>query len=672
MASIECSASIPGPNLNATRGSSMGGGVLGKISALDGQADFYISQGEGMIQGANAFQIAPIPGVNFTANLGGYDYDTLSIAQMPAGLYQGLATDPANNFDDLPSVNIGSFQQSTMAAPVPEVLQFPDKPPLTNTSVAPVAPDDAAAIDIPSAPNVSYTPTSLPTLGSVPQFHGDIPDLMLIDLEEPDWVDIPLPSLSPLDREPPPLNITPYHRKIIDEAVAASWKLLDGDLIIDLETLDSQYRDVVVAGAGHIYSQRLTDLWSRRGVDTDRDGLAGHVTQVQARYADDSNKLIAATRERLKRKMLPQALQLAAEAYEVLAELFNKVTEAEFEILAAKAEVIQNLYARAVAQYKISLAQMRRQVAAYQVQVAKVRAEAMKYLIKVDQQKAIARLNKAVAQGYAATQKAKEADVTRFEAKVEAAKAAVKVYNEAMRGVQAQAQAVGARLAKFQADSATWVAEVEAARNEYRLRSAENKAIIAENKASAAMASSQGADVASVAAASALAAVAVTSDAAQLRATIMSRLGENLTSELHNMVEGSKYRLGSIKYKMDAAGSGVNGVVSNVENSAIEGINSAIARFATTSMESTGRAAELTQKYQVQMAQAYVTLAESLSSAWSSVASGKLGRYRATRSQSLAGTDHFGYRSDAAVDYAAGYNRSQSNSCVTTFRELKR
>jgi hypothetical protein len=151
----------------------------------------------------------------------------------------------------------------------------------------------------------------------------------------------------------------------------------------------------------------------------------------------------------------------------------------------------------------------------------------------------------------------------------------------------------------------------------------------------------------------------------------MSRLGDNMGVELNNMAESGAYKQGIVKYKLDAAGGVADVATTNVANNAIEGNNSAIARFAGAIAEPAGRAAQLTQQYQTQLAQAYVTLAESLSSASSAIASGKMGRFRASKSLNAKGENSFRSRMAVNTEESSSATKNEDRTCRVIFKEMK-
>ena len=684
MSSVNCDVSLSAATTDPSdvRGTVAGhsGSIMARIQQLRGVADGLRGTAEGVLQSVSDLEMPDSETISFEAALSQYARAELSFTGKLPSLYRDPSIDSAS-LDDPPSVDVDSFIASGIqdAPTVPE-FSFPAAPTPPSVGGAPRAPD----VDMPDIPDppadFHMDLQSLPEVAGLPPLAMDFPEIETVEIATPDWADIPMPDTAVLDQYQQAVGSMPdvedYDPRIVQDALCSVDRFLMDPDLVSTTAMDTVLRMHVQEEAIARHTNRLAGLWDRRGLGRHdradrRDAVTEHGSRVAQRQGESWDALIEAGDTRRWMQLLPGLLRQAVDTHSFLVDQRIQFADIEMEVLSAEKEAQAGLYALAAARYNIAISEIETEAAKYRAQVETVRAKVVTYAAFVDQQQNKARLNRARADAYVAQQDAKVARTAEFEAYVDAAKAVVRAYNALMRGVQARAQAVGAQLARFEAESAQWQAELVSVRSQYSTRRAENQAIVAENRAAAATVSAEVGQAEAVAMASRQSAAEVASEAAQLRAQIASGLADTAGTALNNSQSALRYKAGVLDYRIDAAQHNTENLSNIVDNAAIEQINSTLPRQAEAITSAVGRAAELTQRYQTQLAQAYVELASTLADAEAARVSGEVAPYRASTSLSARGDVSYRSRADLTQSSSSDYSSSGSNTCRTIFREAR-
>ncbi len=682
--SVDCSVSLS-PGVQTDPGdvkanvTSHTDSVLSRIEELKGTAEGLQQHAESLLSGVGELESVDVAPIEFRAALSDYQRKELALPPELQGLYQSPTVD-TGDFDSLPELNVQAFEPSAVqdAPDIPE-FSFPEAPEFDRVGAVPSRPD-VEMPEVPDAPEVDIDLRPLPELQGLPEFDVEFPELRTVQIDTPDWADIPLPDESVLARyENLAANrpeLADYVPRVVNEGLQAAEALLRGEFVIDMDALDAGTA-AVVQDAVRKHEHRMQSLWSRRGLpatarasDRRDAGVVAHVDQVRDRMSREARIQFDASVERWRMRLLPVALQLNVEAHSFLIEKKVQLLDLDFEMLTVEKEAQTGLYALLAAKYRIASAKIEKQLAEYRAIVEQIRARVAAYSAYVNQQQNVARLNQARGTAYAAEQDAQIAEASEFEAYVRAAQAVARAYNAMVRGVEGRAEALGARLAQFEARSSEWQAELTEVRTEYNTRRVENQAIVAQNRASAAEVSAEAAGAEAVASASMQSAAQVSSEAAQLRAAIANRTAQNAETGLRNSEEALRYKSDVLDYRADATMRNARLLQDMVDYAAIEANNSAVSGLSSEMMSSLGRVAELTQQYQTQIAQSYIDLAGTVADAEAARVSGKVSPYRASAGLTARGDVGHASRVQRRENYSNDYQQSDSNQCRTIFREV--
>lgn len=638
--------------------------VRGKVKSLKEDAEVLAAEAKLIIESVNEFTTATIDQIPFSADPSDYSWVTPGSPPVPSLFrYDGGGLD---GLGDTPSLNLAGFERSTFTLPIADSVSFPDAPGLPGLTSRPQAPG-IAGITIPDPPSVSITLGALPTIGAAPAFSGFTYQAQFVTPDPLVIPEINLPDLSALDRVEEMVEDTferePYNFMVLEESVTAASALLSGNFVIDMDALEKGMVDNLLK-ATKLHEERMTRLWGRRGF-TDNAAAVDYTGNVTLRFNADNKKAFDAAVIRWRMKLLPVAMQLSVEAHAQMAEILGELYDVDFEFLEAEHIALQSLYELAVARYNIAALQIDRARAEYSGQSLFVRARAENFSAFTRQQEAVGRLNDSIAGGYAAQQRAKESEGDSFMAEVSGNQAQVSAYGAQMEAVQAQAQALRARLLDYEGQVAGWGADLTLARSEYQVNRAKNREIIAKNRQSASQTSSDASSAeatAEVARASATEAFVL---AAELRAEIASRSGENIETDTNNAISALEYVAGVGQYRLDASQFTAGFSADRAEFRAKDQINSAVARTFNQISDGAVRAAQLTQQYRIQLANAYQSLYEAAGRADASRVSGQLSRYRGTAGLRTRGALDYSSQVQRDVAFSDDTTSSQSNNCRT-------
>ena len=718
MSSVDCTVSIthniPRPDAIKDQAATQASSIIAQVKNLQEQADQFNGVAKGLVEGLSAFEVA-VDDIEYDFEIGDYTREGLDGRNVPS-VYRAQNIQ-SGSFDAPPEVNVDDFDISEFDPP-PEFqgAEFPDAPDLEGAGPLPQEVDLSQIPEIDDAPPPEYDliqgmPEMAEVLAKLDPLSMDFPYVDFFEraefCEEGEdldvcWAELPLPDESLMDRYPGAVRnrnfLLQYDEVIAWQAVAAATLLLDGDYgltegDIDDDGVLADYqralafinKDFVVdmeslalgvvrnhEQAVDEYRGRVRSIWTRRGQHDFRAGVVrDHVDSVRRRVEADAKADFQASLIRWRMQLLPKIIQLNVEAHTMLVDKLTQTLDLEFEMIAAQKEAQIGMFAYVAERYRLAVSKLMKQVGRYNREIAAIRTRLLKYTAFVEREKAKARLNKTLAEGYSTYRKMKMAETEDFFAHIRELKIKLEAYSDQMRGLEAQAQALGVEITKFEAETAEWQANVAEVRNEYQLRRAENQIIVSENRAAAAKVSAEATDASVLGEQATQSAAVVAAEAAKLRAVIASRLGETLSTEADNTRNALEYRNETLGYRLDAADRNAALLEDLVDYAAIESNNSAISRVVSGVVEPISRAAQLTQQYQTQAAEAYIQLARTAADAEAARLSGEAGRFRA--STALAARGDIRHNSRISRQTNMNYARLENLSwnCRTIFREAR-
>lgn len=641
-------------------------GVRDDIGTLRTEAEKLAADAKTIIEAVADFDPRTVPDVTFEANLGRFQLASNSIGAAPSGLYMAPNLGSAN-LGEAPTVAFDEFKRSTFTRPTVSGLDFPTAP-STGSISAPRRPADQT-VSVPDAPPGGIELPDLQSVGSAPAFSGSFREIRFKNIEALSVEDVPMPDLSEFDRLQSAVDSefvrNPYTQKMLPQTLTAATALLNGNFVLDMDALD---QGVVqnLRTAINQHNSRSSRMWSRRGL-RGNPAIAEYNDRVQARYLSDQRKSFDAAVHRWRMRLLPTVLQLNVEAHSLTTEILGELYDLDFAILEAKHTALRSLYALAAARYNAAVAEIEIRAARYRGVVEQARGLADVYRSKAQQQRAVGRLNAARGDGYEATQSARESEGDSFIAAVQMAEAVASAYETEMQGLDAKAQATRAELLNYQASLSSWEATLNQSQQAHRENRARNRAVVARNRGLAAQMSAQASEQEGVAFDARASAIDTTANVAQMRAEIESRGAKYVENSLQNSIEAleyaadvNRYAADTSKFETELLGDSQYWRSQNQVNGAVSGLYQQISQNAT-------RAAELTQQYRVQLANAYQGLYETVGRAEASRVSGELSRY--TASMGLQTTGSIDYSSNAFLDTTASTDvtNDQSNRSDTRY-----
>lgn len=640
--------------------------IQSDIDKLKEEAAVLAERAKNIIASVNQFTTTTIPSVEFDATISPYTWVTPNMPHAPpAYQFGGLG---ALTMGAPPGLKLEDFASSSFAAPDMDPMIFPDEPTLPALTAPPEAPD-VAQIDIQDPPVVNVSVGNLPDVGQAPTFAHGLPELDFVDLVDPD---IKLPDLPDtdllddiLERIQAPFERNDYTQKVLPDAHTAAAALLHGNFVLDMDELEAGIvGNITRAIAQH--DQRVVGLWGRRGFVTNPYAVQ-YSQNVADRVWGEHKKMWEAAVLRWRMRLLPEAMRLSVEAHAQTVEMEGELYDMDFEFLAAENAALHALFALTAQRMASAIAQVEVAAARYMATTARAQALVDAHLQRVANQSALGQANRGLSEGYAAEQSAQEAAGDSFIASVDAGEARVSAYEGQMEAVRAKAQALQASVAAYDAEVAEWSASLDSVRAEYRVSRARNRAQIAANRQVAALTSADTTDAERIAFTARASATEAFVRSAQLRAQIASRLGETTQVGAENAIEVLRHAIDSSAYRAQVADYAKGIDADRSEWRTKTRINSAVSAQYGRITEQVTRAAQLTQRYQEQLSEAYQQLYDAAGQADAARVAGQLSRYRGSVGLRASGAVDSSSQVSQDVAYASDVMNSQSNDCQTVW-----
>lgn len=639
----------------------LSGTIQSDVLSLREQAEGLADEAKSIIQEVANFSPGNVRGVDFSTSTGDYDYVVPNFTPAPS-VFQFDASS-VGPLGLPPKLKISAFNRSSFTKPSSDPISFatlPERPANMNPPSAPLS----STITIPNPPSVNFQLQPLFNVGNPPAFSGSTGEIGFLDIDPIPGGDINLPGLGGLDQLEAAVNNkferNPYNFKVLDSAMSASSALLSGNFIIDMDELEQG----IVSNLNRALNRHhmsMTTLWSRRGF-MPNGGALEYSSNVRDRVLDEHKRDFEAALERWRMRLLPVALQLSFEASAQMVEILGDLYDVDFEFLEAEHAALQSLFGLAAARFNIALSELERQAAEYEAETLSVRARADNHVQRAQLQRSIGRLNRARADGYSAQQQAAETQGDVFRTRVNAERTKAQAHDAQMDAISARARTLRARLLKYQGDVAAWGGDMAKIRAQYREKRAQNRAVVAQNRQVAAELSADVADKESVAFAARASAIDAVALSAKLRSDIAARMNDFVDVERSNAVSALSYAADVLEYRSELAAENTDLAKDRIKYRAVRQINPSVASSYNQISNSAVRAAQMTQQYRVQLANAYQSLYEAVGRADAARASGELSRYRASMALRTRGDIDY----SSQVSGSASYSEDVSNNAANT------
>lgn len=553
-----------------------------------------------------------------------------------AGYNNAIAQD---NYQPAPSVS----------APSLITISIPDAPRISASISPPQAPSDVTIADRPT-PTVSYTLKEAAALQ--PIHDAPVIDIQLnikpLDAEKFD----PVPT-EELERAIANIDATgfteiPQYADLLPELMTYVGTLLSGRFVGDAKDYEPF--------ATHV---RGTDIWSKRDLDVPEfSAYADRLVEKMSARAKDMNEAFAAD-ARAEAILIGYDIGLAA--YGVLLEIENARISAEFDKNMAAAKTHLDRIRASETAYNAMVSIYRAAAAEYNAELTKLSADVDKFKSEIGIETMKARINAAKAEAFASTERAKGLKVREFLAKVGEQEARLSMYVAQLGQFDAVLAKQEAEIAKYSGRVTEWEAALTEADVVYKTYSANAKAYAAKLKAGEAHQQIQQVKHGVVAALARQQAVQVDMLANKMAAEARARATSYDVTDAQNAMKGIEYQIKEARYSADALEWGRSNAENVMEWSGIAADARAKIQFAQQVMQSAGRAAQLTQSGNIQLANAYAAINEAAGRAGAALQQGKMSGFRTSVALSAAGS--------ISGSLGWGYSDSQSTNADAQYVE---
>lgn len=609
--------------------------IAGNVATLRAQAEGYAESAYSFIEkcmgfSASVARVSYRPPVKVVAALNGGD-----TSGSPPGVESVSPGEMAGFNGDL---DIQSPPE-TGSAPAPEIA-MPNIPPPPSSSITVAAPSPPStrAPAIPPVPEVSFSFSDAPDPSPI----GDAPGIT-VDLSLASTESFSIPVIDDgeiqdaIDRLRTIIGRSvsiPRYALLFPEVFEVAGSLMTGDFVVDAETMLAQ-SDARVSESHHNHDGQMARLWSMPAASDDSLGEYLAVMRAKADRSASVNNAVAEADWTL--SAIGAAYSVGVAAHSMMMDLELSVYDAEFDATMTQAEGALELARASVAAYNVAASRYNAQLDAMGVVYERLKSKARRYEASVDLVQAQGQINGAIADGFAAAERAKSGKADGFAARVSISQAIVGAYEARMRAAAASARALAAEGEKYKADVLNWEASAESMRGQYARASALARATAAMNQAEASKARLAGAQNDRVAVDAQRAAAQAGASAAKLRANIAKNGSSYINTEAINAIESVVVKGVEARYDGEIAQwqATTDNKIGLMDGIAAE--QSAEARFQAATIDAVGRAANLTQSARIQLANAYATAHEAAGRAGAAIESGRLSGYRASATLSAAG-----------------------------------
>lgn len=506
----------------------------------------------------------------------------------------------------------------------------PDAPGLTTPQPLPNAPADYDFPETqpPTLDVAPYSPTEVAAPSIIaPEFDSGAGDFTIDPLGltvDTSALEAAIAAYENYDPTPPTL---PEYVYLIPEIFSVVGAMAGGGGL-DYDSLTAESAELVAGIVGETDPQ-----FTRRGLYRVR-GAAEYDTwlkNLSGSHIATSDVVFAA---KARDSLISAAFELGTAAHRLLTDIEIALFDLEFR--AAKAAVIGSLNRAQIAAtvYNAEVLIFRGHVAEYNAVAAQVAAKAQAFEVLASQVAVLGQVNSTIADAFSAQERAKQAAARTFKAQVEAEAAKLAQYRAILQSYAAQVEAARSAVAQYGGDVTRYVAEMERLSAEFDRYAATARAKQTENAAIAATVQADQTEFRALAVEASSSATKAAAKATQLQARAAVDETEYIKKALRHNEDGMKFTQDAGEFNLT-----MTNYIAELAGRATElGSTSALARavssYVTAAGAAVGRAAELSQTANKQLAAAYETVYKAAGQAGAEVASGKLSGFRATAAMS--------------------------------------
>jgi hypothetical protein len=626
-----------------------GTGVYGYLTDLELVADQAGNEALEQIALLTSFSV-DLPPVSFVAPA------APAPAEDPAPAVSGLGL-------ALPSVDAGSFSNNFSHSLKDAVSGSWDAPEDINYT-APPLPAYTTPEPLPGAPSAYDMPVTNAPVSTLPVFEADYltaPDLFPVEIGTPPEVLIEdfvvtvetaellkaIEDMKAFNPTPPEL---PEYFLLIPEVFTVTGSMAAGDTIVNYVQL-LENRDNLLNST----APSVSPAFSRRGLyqpptaseydtwlrDVVRTKLGDSDTVFEALSIDDCVK---------------SAFQLGTAAHRMLVDIETALYSLEFDAAKAAADARLQRAKTVGSVYAAEVLLLRQEIAQYNATAAQVTANAKVFEAEAEQAALIGSVNTLEADVFSTTEGVKGVDADVFDSRVGAEKTKLMRYKAIMEGKRAAVAAAEGDVAAYSGTVAQYMAEVLRTSTEYDVYSSRTQGVQFDNSARAATLQAEGTQLKSYAALADSAASSASVKAIDLQAKAAIKETTYIKRAISVEEEATRVKIRGSDYDDLLNDYSVDLATRTASLRYKSRLGSSISRYVETAQTSIGRAAQLSQTANIQLARTYEMLYTAAGRAGASVASGKLSAFRASASLSA------GEGLSASNTYSVGYSGSGSNS----------
>jgi hypothetical protein len=526
-----------------------------------------------------------------------------------------------------PTLNDVSAPSVSITAPTTSLPDFPTVTSITSVPAPPVAPPSYSVGDF-TAPGYT-TPTLM--LGS-----ADEADLASVTFVAPEPISLEALSFTidyaPINKAIELLNgieiqedDIPDYEQLIPTVFTVVGSMVQGDTF----NTDSVLQD-------NLPIRCVASSLARRGLTVPAAIISydAWLTQYLADYSDDSATLHTS---RFIDSVITASLALATEAESILYDIDLGIYDARFRYGLGKARATLEKSKGIAATYNALVAEFEGKAAEYNASLTELKALARSVSAQVSFAQMIGKANRLTGEEFAQKERGKSIEAKVFASKVNAEAQKLEAYRAQLMGLDGYLAQAQANMLEYAGYASSFSGEVQKIKNVYDLYKAKATAVIEQNRL-------VGAEVRGEA--SQLRALGAEASAKAARASIEAirkiRISEERRAyyagvDATNDLAGYDIAKTLAAYTADSVAARSQALVDGVLPDAVAAKARAISQFATTAMESAGRAATMAQSANETLDRAYARAYEAAGRAGAAVQSGKLSGFRASAALSAAG-----------------------------------
>jgi len=658
-------------------------GIQGRVESLKARADELKELADQMLRdAARSFEPMSVEPIQYRPTVAGFVRLTPSIPVVPT-VFVGIPQQP-----DIPrfaqSIEAQDFRASTISAPtiVPISAQF------LATAFNSIGTPREFAVWF---PNIPPTPAVVfPELRSAALVDAVFGRLQGLSVHLPSMPTIPAISIADPIIEFPSVDVS-FDSFVARLERAARNTFVPADhtytLKADiLQIIGAFYAGGIVLDAGDLqanyvkstedavkrYERHMQDLWARHGLGTPgRNGVvSAHVARYAERVREDSQMSFEAQALQWKMQGYQYVAGAAAEAHNFFATMELQLDELDFLQSTAEYAGRVALFEALAAVYRARSLTRTIQIAAYRARLARVTARASRIRAHLQVLRAYEGYADAQTQVYVSRNELKAAVESILEAQVSQNQARVELYQAQISQLEAAELKAQADVEAYKARLSAWRGELAALRHETLQTQGRNRVVQARNAVAASRVSLQAAGQEAIALEATASASAAVRKLGELRARAASASAERADYDAQLAIAAGLYGAQGLLYRVQTTPYEIGTSVDSAKLQTDAAQNSAAAASATRIAGGAVRAAQLTQQYRAQIADAYMQFYDVLARAESSRIAGELSGYRASVGLAAAGSYDTSNQYSSSMGQRDDLTTGKSVRCDVAYEEL--